>query len=142
MEATLVDALPKDGAWQFEPKWDGFRCLAFREGKKVQLIAKSGKPLGRYFPEIVTAFAAVKPSRFVLDGELLISNGNTFSFEGLQMRLHPAQSRINKLATETPALFMAFDILMDDKGQNYLDQPLTARRNRRLCRRRLSLRNR
>jgi ATP-dependent DNA ligase len=128
MEARLVDVLPQEGAWQFEPKWDGFRCLAFREGKKVQLIAKSGKPLGRYFPEIVAAFAAVKPNRFVLDGELLIPTGDTLSFDALQMRLHPAKSRIDKLSVETPALFMAFDIIMDDKGKNYLGQPLTARR--------------
>jgi ATP-dependent DNA ligase len=128
MEAKLVDALPENGAWQFEPKWDGFRCLVFREGKKVQLVAKSGKPLSRYFPEIVAAFQAVQMDHFILDGELLIPVGNSLSFDALQMRLHPAQSRINKLSVETPALFMAFDILADDKGKAYLNKPLEERR--------------
>jgi ATP-dependent DNA ligase len=129
MEARLVDRLPSEGDWQFEPKWDGFRCLAFRKGNAVQLIAKSAKPLTRYFPEIVAALAAVRADHFILDGELLIAVGKTLSFAALQMRLHPAQSRINKLAAETPALFMAFDILADDKGRTYLDQPLVVRRN-------------
>jgi ATP-dependent DNA ligase len=128
MEAKLVEALPEAGAWQFEPKWDGFRCLVFRDGKTVQLRAKSSKPLSRYFPEIVSAFATVKPDHFILDGELLIPVGHTLSFDALQMRLHPAQSRISKLSTETPALFMAFDILADDTGETYLDRPLRERR--------------
>lgn len=128
MEAKLADDLPGEGAWQFEPKWDGFRCLVFRDGNQVQLIAKSGKPLSRYFPETVAAFAAVKPAHFILDGELLIPVGDTLAFDALQMRLHPAQSRINKLAVETPALFMAFDILADDKGEVYLNKPLRERR--------------
>ena len=128
MEAKLVQALPQDGRWQFEPKWDGFRCLVFRDGDEVQLVAKSGKPLGRYFPEIIKIFASVSPARFIIDGELLIPIGKNLSFEALQMRLHPARSRIDKLSKETPALFMAFDILMNDKGQNYLVRPLTARR--------------
>lgn len=128
MEAKLVDALPTDGIWQFEPKWDGFRCLAFRNGDKLELVAKSGKPLTRYFPEMVTALRGAKASRFILDGELLIPVGETLSFDALQMRLHPAQSRIDKLASQTPALFMAFDILADDKGRSYLDEPLSVRR--------------
>jgi ATP-dependent DNA ligase len=128
MEAKLVESLPEAGDWQFEPKWDGFRCLVFRDGDKVDLIAKSGKPLGRYFPEIVAAFETLKTTHFILDGELLVPVGDTLSFEALQMRLHPAQSRINKLAKETPALFMAFDILANDKMQSYLDKPLEARR--------------
>jgi ATP-dependent DNA ligase len=128
MEAKLVDELPSRGRWQFEPKWDGFRCLAFRKGSAVQLIAKSGKPLTRYFPEIVADFASVRAERFILDGELLIAVGKTLSFDALQMRLHPAQSRINKLALQTPALFMAFDILVDDNDRAYLDAPLAERR--------------
>lgn len=128
MEARLVDNLPSGGAWQFEPKWDGFRCLAFRSKNQVRLIAKSGKPLTRYFPEIVGAFAVLKPKNFILDGELLIPAGKTLSFDALQMRLHPAQSRINRLAIETPALFMAFDILADDRGSTYLSEPLWVRR--------------
>jgi ATP-dependent DNA ligase len=128
MEAKLVAELPEDGAWQFEPKWDGFRCLVFKAGRKIDLIAKSGKPLSRYFPEIVATFANVKPDRFILDGELLIPIGTTLSFDGLQMRLHPAQSRIDKLSLEKPAIFMAFDILMDDQAQTYIDRPLRQRR--------------
>src|ERR1700744_1533939 len=85
MEAKLVDALPAEGDWQFEPKWDGFRCLAFRSGKSVQLMAKSGKPLSRYFPEIVAVSAAMKPDRFVLGGELLIPDGKSLSFDAFQM---------------------------------------------------------
>jgi ATP-dependent DNA ligase len=128
MEAKLVETLPEDGAWQFEPKWDGFRCLVFRDGSKVELVAKSGKPLTRYFPEIVAAFAGAKSAHFILDGELLILVGKSLSFDALQMRLHPAQSRIENLSTETPALFMAFDILADDEGNTYLDKPLSERR--------------
>lgn len=128
MEAKLVAELPQTGEWQFEPKWDGFRCLVFRDGRKVDLIAKSGKPLTRYFPEIAAAFAAVKPDYFILDGELLIPTGKTLSFAALQMRLHPAQSRIDKLSNDTPALFMAFDILANDQHQSYLAQPLLVRR--------------
>src|SRR6185312_4155603 len=96
--------------------------------RKIELIAKSGKPLTRFFPEIVAAFAAGKAASFILDGELLIAVGKALSFDSLQMRLHPAQSRIDKLAKETPALFMAFDILADDQGRTYLDEPLQTRR--------------
>lgn len=128
MEAKLVAELPTTGQWQFEPKWDGFRCLVFREGKKVRLQAKSGKPLTRYFPEIVAAFAALKLKRFVIDGELLISLGKTLSFDALQMRLHPAQSRIDRLSHETPALFMAFDLLQDDAGMDFQRHSLGDRR--------------
>jgi len=128
MEAKLVTELPADGGWQFEPKWDGFRCLVFKTGKKVELMSKSGKPLTRYFPEVVAAFAASKPDHFILDGELLIPVGKTLSFDALQMRLHPAQSRIDKLSRDTPAIFMAFDILKDDVQTSFLDEPLHHRR--------------
>jgi ATP-dependent DNA ligase len=127
MEARLVDALPVEGAWQFEPKWDGFRCLAFKDGTKVDLRSKSGKSLARYFPEIVEALAEQKIARFVIDGELLIPIGNSLSFDALQARLHPAQSRIDKLAKETPALFMLFDMLADAKRQ-YIGASLIERR--------------
>jgi ATP-dependent DNA ligase len=102
MEAKLVDSLPASGAWQFEPKWDGFRCLAFREAAKILLIAKSGKELTRYFPEIVAAFASLRPKHFILDGELLIPIDDNLSFDALQMRLHPAQSRIERLSRRRP----------------------------------------
>ena len=129
MEARLVDELPKKGAWQFEPKWDGFRCLAFRTGAKVELRAKSGKPLTRYFPEIVAALKNVPAKRFVVDGELLIPQGATLSFDALQMRLHPAQSRIDKLSRETPAVLMLFDMLADTDGASLMDEMLDSRRH-------------
>ncbi len=122
-----MDALPS-GDWQFEPKWDGFRCLAFRSGRAVELRAKSGKSLTRYFPEIARALAALGAKRFVLDGELIVPVGDALSFDALQMRLHPAQSRIDRLARETPALYMLFDILMDESGESLLDHPLADRR--------------
>lgn len=128
MEARLVAELPAEGDWQFEPKWDGFRCLAFKDGAKIEMRAKSGKPLTRYFPEIVQALKDLPQRRFILDGELLIAAGARLSFDALQMRLHPAQSRIDKLSRETPALFMAFDMLLTDAGETLLDSPLTERR--------------
>ena len=98
MEARLVAVLPQDGRWQFEPKWDGFRCLAFKANGRVDLRAKSGKPLTRYFPEIVAVLAEIEAPRFVLDGELLVPAARHLSFDALQARLHPAASRIAKLS--------------------------------------------
>jgi ATP-dependent DNA ligase len=112
MEALLADELPDGPGWQYEPKWDGFRCIAVRDDDAVELRSKSGKPLGRYFPEIVAMFARLQAQRFVLDGELLIARADAISFDALQLRLHPAESRVRKLAAETPALFMAFDCLV------------------------------
>ena len=103
MEARLAAALPAGEGWQFEPKWDGCRFLAFREGDAVALLSKSGKPLGRFFPEVVARLRALAAERFVLDGELIIAVGGTLAFDALQARLHPAESRIRKLAAETPA---------------------------------------
>jgi ATP-dependent DNA ligase len=128
MEAKLVTDLPEEPGWQFEPKWDGFRCLAFRAGREVDLRAKSGKPLARYFPEVVAMLAGLKPSQFVLDGELAIPIGDTLSFDALQMRIHPAESRIKKLAAETPAILILFDMLLDTKGQSLIETPLGKRR--------------
>ncbi len=101
MEARLVDALPTGPDWAYEPKWDGFRCIAYREGDAVALVSKSGKPLGRYFPEVVAMLAGLSEKRFVLDGELTIATGDSLSFAALQMRLHPAESRIRKLVDRT-----------------------------------------
>jgi len=128
MEARLAAALPGEGNWQFEPKWDGFRCLAFKQAGRVDLLAKSGKPLTRYFPEVVAALSALDAARFVLDGELLVPLGRYLSFDALQARLHPAQSRIARLSRETPALYMTFDLLMDGSGENYSAKPLQERR--------------
>ena len=128
MEARSVEELPTEPGWQFEPKWDGFRCLALRAGADAELFAKSGKPLGRYFPEIVALVGSLPGDRFVLDGELAIPEGPSLSFDALQMRLHPAESRIRKLSAETPAIFILFDMLADAGGESLLGQPLTERR--------------
>jgi ATP-dependent DNA ligase len=128
MEARPVSELPDEDDWQFEPKWDGFRCLAFKRGAKIDLRAKSGKPLTRYFPEIVAALKELEAKQFVADGELLILQGRTLSFDALQMRLHPAQSRIDKLSRETPAVLMLFDMLEDAHGVSMMDETLSARR--------------
>ena len=127
MEAKLVDALPEGEGWQYEPKWDGFRCLAWRDGSEVFLQSKSGKPLGRYFPEIVDTILAMQADRFVLDGELIIPVGDHLSFDALQLRLHPAASRVKKLAADTPAQLMLFDLLFH-KETSYLAAPLEVRR--------------
>ena len=128
MEARSVDALPDDDGWQFEPKLDGFRCLAFKSGDQVRLFAKSGKPLHRYFPEVADMVRALPGDEFVLDGELAIPVGDSISFDALQLRLHPAESRIRKLASETPALLIAFDLLVAPGGESLVQQPLTVRR--------------
>lgn len=128
MEARLVTELPEEPGWQFEPKWDGFRCLAYRAGSEVDLRAKSGKPLARYFPEVVAMLKKLKPTSFVVDGELAIPIGGTLSFDALQMRIHPAESRIKKLAIETPALLILFDMLLDAKGKSLIEKPLAKRR--------------
>lgn len=127
MEAKLVDTLPVGEGWQFEPKWDGFRCLIFRDGEKVALQSKAGRPLGRYFPEVEALVAALPEDAFVLDGELVISVGGQLSFEALQMRLHPAESRVRKLAAATPAQLMLFDCLAAG-GRTLVDAPLAERR--------------
>jgi ATP-dependent DNA ligase len=127
MEAKLVDELP-EGDWQYEPKWDGFRCLAFRAGDDVELKAKSGKPLARYFPEVVALLARLPQNCFVLDGELAIVKDGEFSFDALLQRIHPAETRIKLLSSETPAIFILFDILLDESGKSLVEAPLTARR--------------
>jgi ATP-dependent DNA ligase len=129
MEARLVDELPDEPGWQFEPKWDGFRCLAYRAGDEVDLRAKSGKPLARYFPEVVALLKRLAQQQFAIDGELAIPVGNTLSFDALQMRLHPAESRIRKLSVETPAILILFDMLMTPDEESLLEAPLSERRN-------------
>ena len=128
MEAKLIDALPREPGWQFEPKWDGFRCLAFKAGDEVELRAKSGKPLTRFFPEMVDAVRALPARRVVLDGELAIAVDERLSFEALQDRLHPAESRVRRLSQEQPAMLILFDCLMAPDGDSLVDQPLSLRR--------------
>ncbi|HEV7869178.1 MAG TPA: ATP-dependent DNA ligase [Chthoniobacteraceae bacterium] len=128
MEALAVADIPAGDQWQYEPKWDGFRCLAFRDGSDVQLQSKSGQPLARYFPEVVAALLDLKAREFVLDGELVVPQGRAFSFDALLQRVHPAASRVRKLAAETPALLIVFDLLADEHGQSLLEKPLRDRR--------------
>jgi len=127
MEALLAAELPDGDGWQFEPKWDGFRCLARRDGAEVTLTSKSGKPLARYFPEVVDTLSRLKANQFLLDGELIIPVGDALSFEALQLRLHPAERRVRRLSKETPAELMVFDLLELD-GKSLVARPLTERR--------------
>ena len=128
MEALSVYEIPAGHEWQYEPKWDGFRCLAFRDGDEVQLQSKAGQPLARYFPELVEAVKALGPKKFVLDSEIAIPVGQKLSFEDLQLRLHPAESRVRKLAHSTPAIMIVFDLLVDEKGKSLVGEPLENRR--------------
>ena len=127
MEALLAAELPDGAGWQYEPKWDGFRCLAQRDRDQVTLTSKSGKPLARYFPEVTAMLLTVAAKDFLLDGELIIPVGDALSFDALQLRLHPAESRIRKLSSQTPAELMAFDLLELD-GKSLLEEPLEVRR--------------
>jgi ATP-dependent DNA ligase len=129
MEAKLAEEIPADGEeWQYEPKWDGFRFLAFKSGEAVDIRGKSGKPLGRYFPELVDLLGSLKAPRFVVDGEIVVEAADVYSFDALQMRLHPAESRIRKLASQTPAKLILFDMLADTAGKDLRDEPLSVRR--------------
>jgi ATP-dependent DNA ligase len=128
MEARSVDAIPQGDEWQYEPKWDGFRCLLSRHGSKVELRSKSGEDLTRYFPELVDAALQLKATEFLLDGEIVVPQGKAFSFDDLLQRIHPAASRVKKLAQETPALLLAFDLLATAEDKNLAAQPLARRR--------------
>ena len=128
MDALLVSEIPAGANWEYEPKWDGFRCLAFRDGKNIELQSKSGQSLGRYFPEIVAALLKLKASKFVLDGELVIPVKGGLSFDDLLQRIHPAASRVTKLSLSTPAQFIVFDLLVDETGKPIYESPLSKRR--------------
>lgn len=130
MEARVVDELPVGPQWQYEPKWDGFRCLCFRDGASVELRSKSDQSLTRYFPELVDAVRAVPARQFVLDGEIVIPTPAGLSFDALLLRLHPARSRVEKLSRETPAAFLVFDLLADTNGEDLTGRPLSERRTR------------
>ena len=127
MEARSVEEIPTGNGWQYEPKWDGFRCIAFRDGRKIYLQSKPGQPLARYFPDIVDALAGLSAQQFIIDGELVIPIRGAFSFNELQLRLHPAASRVQKLAKAHPAMFIIFD-LVDKDRQSYLKRSLHERR--------------
>lgn len=130
MEADPASGLPSGPEWQYEPKWDGFRCIAFRDGARVDLQSKSGKPLTRYFPELAAALLALKPKQFVVDGEIVIPLGGHLSFDELLMRIHPAASRVLKLSQEHPCVFIIFDLLVDEKGKSLVKMPLGKRREK------------
>jgi ATP-dependent DNA ligase len=129
MEARTASKLPDGPGWQYEPKWDGFRCLAFRAGDAVEVRAKSGKSLSRFFPEVVANLRGLPVESFVVDGELVIPVGGALSFDALQMRLHPAASRIERLARETPAALILFDCLLRTRGEPLLARPFEERRS-------------
>ena len=130
MEALSVDAIPTGSGWQYEPKWDGFRCLVFRNGRNIVLQSKAGRPLTRYFPDVVGAVLALKAETFVLDGEIVVPQNGAFSFDDLLQRIHPAASRVQKLAGETPALLIVFDLLADTDGHPLVHLPLRERRRK------------
>jgi len=130
MEADTAKEIPSGPEWQYEPKWDGFRCLAFRDGGQLSLMSKAGQPLARYFPEIDAALLALSAKKFVLDGELIITHERALDFDALLQRIHPAESRIRKLSAETPATLLVFDLLVDDDGKDLTGLVLGERRSR------------
>jgi ATP-dependent DNA ligase len=127
-EAKQAKELPREPGWLYEPKWDGFRCLAFRRGDEIILQSKAGQPLTRYFPEIAAALRALPALKFSLDGEIVIRSGAGLDFDALLQRIHPAASRIQRLSQETPATYMIFDLLVDARGKLLVASPLSARR--------------
>ncbi len=128
MEARLAEELPLGEDWQLEPKWDGFRCLAYKDGAAVALQSKAGQSLGRYFPELVQTLETLAAPRFILDGEIVVPVEGGFSFEELLQRIHPAASRVRRLAAERPAALLVFDLLADEHGRPLAEEPLSARR--------------
>src|SRR5882757_6315652 len=126
MEARSVEEIPTGEEWQYEPKWDGFRCLAFRDRGEIFLQSKNGQPLARYFPDVVANVAKLPQQQFVLDGELVIPIGGALSFDELQLRLHPAASRVQKLAAAHPAVYILFDLLAEAR-ESYLNLNLRER---------------
>src|SRR5437763_12087029 len=128
MEARTASQLPDSGKWLYEPKWDGFRGVAFRKEDNVLIQSKAGQPLGRYFPELVEALRALPQKQFVLDGEIVILSDGHLDFNALLQRIHPAESRIRRLSKETPVTFLCFDLLVDARERVLTDQPLSSRK--------------
>src|SRR3954465_13876422 len=127
METRSADEIPSERGWQYEPKWDGFRCIAFRDGAEVYLQSKAGQPLARYFPDVVEALNDFKAKSFIIDGELAIPVNGALSVDELQLRLHPAASPVAKLANTNPAIFRVWHLLGEDR-RSYLKRPLNERR--------------
>jgi ATP-dependent DNA ligase len=130
MLAKLARSIPDGDGWLFEPKWDGFRCVVFRDGDRLELISRKLRPLGRYFPELLGPLRTALPERCVVDGEIVVADrgGRGLDFDALLQRIHPADSRINRLAAETPAAFVAFDLLALGDA-SLLDESMQARRS-------------
>ncbi|HYF51256.1 MAG TPA: ATP-dependent DNA ligase [Planctomycetota bacterium] len=128
MDAFAVGEIPDGPEWLYEPKWDGFRTLAFRDGRKLELQSKRALPLSRYFPELVEELRSLSAPKFVLDGEIVVPVSGKLSFDDLLMRIHPSESRINKLAQQTPAMLVVFDLLADEKGRSFSAEALSVRR--------------
>jgi ATP-dependent DNA ligase len=128
MEGASVKSIPTGPQWQYEPKWDGFRCLAFRDGSRIELQSKSMKPLGRYFPDLCEELHDLAATRFAVDGEIVIPVGKAFSLDLLLQRIHPAASRVSKLSEQYPARLIIFDLLVNAKGRNLTPLPLAKRR--------------
>ena len=129
MEASTAEAVPSGSEWLYEPKWDGFRCLAFKNGEQVVLQSKAGQPLGRYFPEIVQLLLELPAEHFVLDSEIVIEVGGHLDFDALLQRIHPAESRIKKVSRETPAQMFCFDLLVTANGKDITALPLAERKD-------------
>ena len=129
MEAKVQSELPRGDAWQYEPKWDGFRAVAFKDGDEVIILSRNAKNLTRYFPELVPALQRIKPKRVVLDGEIVIFAGHGTDFDAMQLRIHPAASRVNMLAGEMPSTYIAFDLLAEG-DESLLNTALKERRRR------------
>src|SRR5690349_2606318 len=127
MLAKRVDALPDGAGWIFEPKWDGFRALIFRDGDEILLQSRDEKPLNRYFPELLEPLLKQLPPRCVLDGEIVIANHGALDFDALQLRLHPAASRVRLLAGETPSSIVFFDLLCEG-DRDFRSEPFQLRR--------------
>jgi ATP-dependent DNA ligase len=127
MLAKLEPEIPRGAGWRYEPKWDGFRAIVFRDGDEVRLESRDNRPLARYFPELVALLAKTLPERCVVDGEIVLARDGRLEFDLLQLRLHPAQSRVEKLAAEIPTSYVAFDLLAEG-SESLLDRPLDERR--------------
>ena len=128
MEMTQVERIPDGPQWEYEPKWDGFRALVFRDGDEIEIQSKSGQPLARYFPEIAERLRAIRARKFVLDGELMVQIDDELSFDALLQRIHPAETRVARLAKETPARLVVFDLLVDERGEDRTGDILDVRR--------------
>jgi len=127
MEAELVSELPAGAGWRYEPKWDGFRGVLENDGGELALWSRNGRPLLRYFPEL-RPLGELMPKGSALDGEIVIARGGALDFDAMQIRLHPAESRVRKLAAETPAIYLVFDLLADESGRSLVGEPWTKRR--------------